>query len=181
MTPQFLEDYADWTVDAWSSTDPLDGRDFAIMGLGLSGEVSEVAEVLECAMEFGASVDMSNLRKELGDALYYWARICRAYEVPLNVVWPRAAVGLEDAVSTELMMLRLVRPAGRVSEHVKKHVRDGAFNRTTLVLALHETAKAWVALCRAQGLCVQEVLETNRRKVDDRRRRGVMGGSGDNR
>lgn len=77
-----IDAYGDFTVEMWMS-DPngeLDEKQLAIMSLGLPGEVGEVVELLKKRLRDG-TFDRDNLRKELGDVAYYWARLCRAFDL----------------------------------------------------------------------------------------------------
>ena len=74
-----LNAFAEWTEAFWNATPaPIEIRDIAIMGLGLAGESGETVEHLKKHIRNG-KIDVDKLKLELGDVLYYWARICRAY------------------------------------------------------------------------------------------------------
>ncbi len=71
--------------------------------------------------------------------------------------------------------------AGEVAEKVKKQVRDNKFNR-------HETAKElgdvlWYLanIANDLGYSLREIAENNIEKLESRKERGVIQGSGDNR
>lgn len=49
-----------------------------IMALGLGGEAGEVMEHIKKLYRDG-ELDKKALKKELGDVVYYWARICRKF------------------------------------------------------------------------------------------------------
>jgi len=77
--------------------------------------------------------------------------------------------------------LGLCGEAGEVAEKVKKQVRDGVFSR-------HETAKElgdvlWYLtnLANDLGYSLNEIASNNIEKLDSRKVRGVIKGSGDNR
>jgi NTP pyrophosphatase (non-canonical NTP hydrolase) len=77
-----IDAYGDFTVRMWMG-DPagvIDERQLTIMSLGLPGEVGEVIEILKKRLRDGI-FDRENLIKELGDVAYYWARLCRAFDV----------------------------------------------------------------------------------------------------
>jgi hypothetical protein len=179
-----IEDYVSWTAKVWSGRSPhaLGPKDFSIMGMGLPGENGEVIEVLLPVLEGAGPLDHKNLLKELGDTIYYWARTCNAFDVPLGQVWPQGP-RLQDSASpgTAILLLRMACACAKVAEHLKKQVRDGECKRETLVVALAMTAQAWVDLCKDQALCVREVLATNQEKIEGRLQRGTLHGSGDDR
>jgi NTP pyrophosphatase (non-canonical NTP hydrolase) len=52
--------------------------DLSIMGFGLAGESGEVMEHLKKYLRDG-TLNEEALKKELGDVVFYWARICRYF------------------------------------------------------------------------------------------------------
>jgi NTP pyrophosphatase (non-canonical NTP hydrolase) len=80
-----------------------------------------------------------------------------------------------------LDMLALVGHEGRVSEILKKRVRDGHFDRDRLKKELGDIAYYWARICKAYAMLPSEVLAANVKKIESRRARSVMHGSGDNR
>lgn len=75
-----IDRYAEWTEKVWftSKGRKLEERDLTVMSLGLAGEVGEVMELLKKRVRDG-TFDEVNLKKELGDVAYYWARLCKAF------------------------------------------------------------------------------------------------------
>lgn len=49
--------------------------ELANYGLGISGEAGEVAELIKKAVFHGHSIDKENVKKELGDVLWYLSQI----------------------------------------------------------------------------------------------------------
>ena len=83
-----IDKYGQYTVDNWFSADgdrdPF--RSLFIMSLGLAGESGEVCEKIKKFIRDGND-DMELLKKELGDVIFYWARICRHFGmVPSDVI-----------------------------------------------------------------------------------------------
>ena len=83
-----IDKYGQYTVDNWFSPDedrdPF--RSLFIMSLGLAGESGEVCEKIKKFIRDGND-DMELLKKELGDVIFYWARICRHFGmVPSDVI-----------------------------------------------------------------------------------------------
>jgi len=70
-----FKDYARFVESVWIS----DGRPLkealAIMSLGLGGEAGEVQEHIKKLLR-DDHIDKAALKKELGDVLYYWTKIC---------------------------------------------------------------------------------------------------------
>jgi NTP pyrophosphatase (non-canonical NTP hydrolase) len=94
-----LTEYADWTGERWLSKKDPDGgvseRDRTICTMGLAGEVGEVMELLKKRIRDG-NLDETALAKELGDVLYYWARLCRMYGLEPQTVLETNVNKIED-------------------------------------------------------------------------------------
>lgn len=74
-----LDEYAAWARTMWFA-ETLEERDITIMSLGLPGEVGEVVELLKKRVR-DEVLDVENLKKELGDVLYYWSMLCLAFDL----------------------------------------------------------------------------------------------------
>ncbi len=79
--------YGQFTSDMWFSGNRPEGtplftpdeeRSLAIMALGMAGESGEVLEHIKKAIRDN-KLDKEELKKELGDAIFYWARICEFF------------------------------------------------------------------------------------------------------
>jgi NTP pyrophosphatase (non-canonical NTP hydrolase) len=78
--------------------------------------------------------------------------------------------------------LGLVGEAGEVAEKIKKVIRDGTkVDKDDLIKELGDVMFYVTALANYLGGDLQSVIDTNRKKLDDRQERGVIQGSGDNR
>ena len=87
MTPWDIDSYADWVVAMWFSK-AVQGephfeknpelRSLFIMTAGLGGELGEVLEKVKKHVRDG-NLDRENLKKELGDVLYYLVRLMRYF------------------------------------------------------------------------------------------------------
>jgi NTP pyrophosphatase (non-canonical NTP hydrolase) len=81
-----LNDYAAFTEDIWlTSKRDITTRDLTIMSLGLAGETGEVAEKIKKFFRDG-TFNRDEFVKELGDVIYYWARICKYFDIDPNQV-----------------------------------------------------------------------------------------------
>ncbi len=176
MDLSLLTAYFRWTASIWTGNSTPGSptqRDVAVMGLGLAGESGEVAEVL-----LAPSLDAELLLKELGDALYYWARICDAFDLSAVDAWVERA---HQAGSRDTLALALCARAGRVAEVLKKHIRDDNCAPQVLLAAMAAYAAAYRQLLGELEIAVEDVVAANQRKLMDRKSRGVLKGSGDNR
>lgn len=77
--------------------------------------------------------------------------------------------------------LGLANEAGEVDGVIKKWFRDGDLVKENLAKELGDVLWYWARLCDAAGIDPESVLTSNRAKLDSRKERGVLGGSGDNR
>lgn len=88
--PFNFNEYAEWTDTYWKGEgtvgDPTD-HDLAVIALGLAGESGEVVDHIKKTLRDGKPYKTEDFLFELGDVLFYWARLCRAAGVePLEVM-----------------------------------------------------------------------------------------------
>jgi NTP pyrophosphatase (non-canonical NTP hydrolase) len=77
----------------------------ATMGLGLTGEAGEVADYMKKVLGHGHPLDVSVLKRELGDVLWYVAALASLH-----------GLGLEDVARTNVEKLRARYPEGFTKE-----------------------------------------------------------------
>ena len=77
--------------------------------------------------------------------------------------------------------LGLAAEAGEVANKVKKILRDGDFDRKAIADEIGDCLWYIAALCRDLNVNMNDVAKTNLFKLQDRQKRGVISGSGDNR
>lgn len=75
--------------------------DSAIFALGLAGEAGEVADLLKKHLGHGHELDVDHVKKELGDVLWYVARIAMHF-----------GLGLDDVARANIVKLRTRYPQG---------------------------------------------------------------------
>ena len=82
-----IDQCANWTVDFWfSGRGRPEKESVSIMGLGLAGEAGEVVEHLKKFVR-DDHINVPELKKELGDSIYYWCRICKQFGLePTDVI-----------------------------------------------------------------------------------------------
>jgi NTP pyrophosphatase (non-canonical NTP hydrolase) len=94
--------------------------------------------------------------------------------------------GRDDVAVAPYPALGLAGEAGEVCEHIKKAIRDdggqiSAERRSALKKELGDVMWYLAALCSELGLEMGEVAHANVEKLADRKKRGVLHGSGDDR
>ena len=78
--------------------------------------------------------------------------------------------------------LGLVGEAGEVAEKIKKLIRDASkFSNEDIAKELGDVLFYTVALGNIYGYTLQEIIDLNTKKLNSRKDRGVLGGTGDNR
>ena len=77
--------------------------------------------------------------------------------------------------------LGLVGEAGEVAEKIKKFFRDEDFSKEDIIKELGDVLFYTTALANHIGSNLQTVLDTNIKKLHDRKKRNKIKGSGDNR
>lgn len=77
--------------------------------------------------------------------------------------------------------LGLCGEAGEVAEKVKKQVRDGVFNRHEVAKELGDVLWYLTNTCNDIGYNLEEIAAMNIKKLQSRKDRDVIKGSGDNR
>lgn len=94
-TPVDIDKYAEWSEKTWVSG-KLDR--LALAGLGLAGEAGEVVEIIKKQLrdETLQCYSVGPIKKELGDVLYYWVRICVMYGLKPSEVMEANIAKLED-------------------------------------------------------------------------------------
>ena len=85
-----IDAYGRYTVHRWfSAGEEADrnnetyekqgaGKSLTIMSMGLAGETGEVLEKVKKLFRDG-TYDEANIKKELGDVVFYWARLCKYF------------------------------------------------------------------------------------------------------
>ena len=79
------------------------------------------------------------------------------------------------------LSLGLTSEAGEVAGKVKKSIRDGGINVMDTIDEIGDVFWYLARLCDELNFSAEEVLERNMQKLQSRKERGVLGGSGDKR
>lgn len=86
-----------------------------------------------------------------------------------------------QVIENMYLALGLTGEAGEVAEAIKKLHRDGTANSDNLKKELGDVIWYWSRLCAVNGFDPEVLLSENFMKLESRKERGVLGGSGDNR
>ena len=92
MTP--ILEFMEWTDKTWKGIDHFDEQlaEDLHAALGLCGEAGEVADLIKKAAFTpfriaDADTFRDDLEEELGDVLYYWARLCSQFNFdPVDII-----------------------------------------------------------------------------------------------
>jgi len=139
------------------------------LALGLAGEVGELTQL--------QSRQHPELLKELGDVAWYVARLASALNLTLSE--PQPAVSTDFATQC----LNLAHLAGMICNSVKKLYRDGDNPelRAKIQPPLLEIVSQLAVLAMDSHSVLADVLAQNHDKLESRKSRNQLSGSGDHR
>lgn len=176
-----LDDYQRFTP-----TTAIYPKEFALpyLGLGMCDEAVELDEAVAQTMSTVASTRGLRLAilKELGDVYWYLAQLLLIKEITLGDMYAAALQadanfeGSRDGVGRYIMHV-----TGKIAGKIKKELRDGKDCRDFLIETVPLLVRALDAMGAGIDAHITEVVSANRVKLEDRRERNVLQGSGDNR
>lgn len=104
-----IDEYAEWARRVGGEETIADASDahVAILALSLLGDASEVGEVVKRRLRDGR-FERERLAHELGDVIYYWARLCAVADVSPSTVLERSRRNIEERLT------KRAKPAGLV-------------------------------------------------------------------
>jgi len=168
------------------------------LALGICSEVAECLELIEeGTVAFTSMLFSKTLAKEIGDVQWYVARICAHFDFDYATVVQNALLNSGVVCrSLDAILNRMSVQAGLIAGKVKKQLRDGhswngaqreEVRRTILtyltkLIQLTKHVCDWFALSGYHEFnSYEKLLAGNTAKLSDRKDRGVLAGSGDNR
>ena len=95
--------------------------------------------------------------------------------------WTRSTAIYPGSKAIEYLALGLTSEAGEVAGKVKKYVRDLAWDKDAVIAELGDVFWYLVRMCDEMGVDASDVLQYNHDKLEDRKNRNKLQGSGDNR
>lgn len=172
-----LNEYVEWSSTLWVGDNAPTLQSIAVVGLGLSGESQEVFSAAHALQRRPSEMNRLELCLELGDVLYYWARVCSMFRLDAQALWetPRVSDGLVALAPAVQLLVN----AGKVAEVFKKFVRDNREPGEELAQALTDLGHGWRACCKYHGLKEADVRTANMQKLKERKEHGSLQGSGD--
>lgn len=95
--------------------------------------------------------------------------------------WTRTTAIYPKDRALEYLGLGLTSEAGEVAGKLKKRIRDGGVDVMSLIDEIGDVYWYLARLCDEIGFSTESVLKRNFDKLEDRKNRNVIKGSGDNR
>lgn len=95
-----IDDYVEWArrVGPEETTAEATDAHLAMLGLSLLGDAGEVADVLKRRLRDGV-LDRGRLAHELGDVVYYWARLCAVTGVAPSTLLDQSRRNIETRLA----------------------------------------------------------------------------------
>jgi NTP pyrophosphatase (non-canonical NTP hydrolase) len=164
-------------------------RELEYTVLGLCSEAGELGmaymEGKQQHWGFNQSLVTAAL-KEAGDVYWYVAAVADALKYNLHDVWDRSVDGIETHASRGFTVVQLNGVVAEIAGIVKKAIRDNegflsAEGQLKIANHLHHTLVLLNNLVYLFGSTPEAVTAKNLNKLADRKARGVLQGSGDNR
>ena len=163
-------------------------RELEYTVLGLCSEVGELGEAYAAGKQgWGyTQSQIDNFKSELGDVYWYVAAVADALKVPLAEIAKIHPLHDGKAEGRGLTILDVVASAAGIAGIVKKAIRDNnGFldydKQADIEALLCRILSGLGQLARSYGSTPEAVTAKNLNKLADRKQRGVLQGSGDNR
>lgn len=96
-----------------------------------------------------------------------------------TAIYPGAGTGNDSELS--YLALGLNGEAGEVADKIKKHLRDGKLDIGGIIYELGDVCWYVARLADSLGYSLEDILEINHSKLESRKTRDVLTGSGDTR
>ena len=141
---------------------------------GLVGECGEFMELYE-GIKYPNAVPREQVVKEAGDVCWYIVEVLKELEIPVDVL----SSIMETDVCESILTL-----ACRCAELTKKKIRDSGPSGvyiTGIIQCLRCILHNLEKILLGSGISLQEVFDTNNKKLLSRMERGKLKGEGDDR
>lgn len=152
------------------------GHTHTYLSLGLCAEIGELAFIYRIPQ--GRGVLATEILKELGDVCWYAAVQLYHCDVMSSDTLPIVVATDPSLDPIEMMFVH----AGAIANHIKKVIRDGiAVDKVMVATHLHRVLIMAASVAMKFNFTLGDVCQMNIDKLADRKKRGVIAGSGDNR
>lgn len=176
-----------------------DGAKFFYPTLGLVGEIGETVDKLT---RLHVPSNKTEITKEIGDCLWYLVNVIEDVKLPCSIVdilegitdkcgsttdsFTQLGTKLIAPKDARSVFIQLLVYSGHIAEIAKKTLRDtrGVIptnKYSELRNSLGQILLCLFDICAQWNINMDDVAQANIDKLFDRRNRGVLGGSGDNR
>lgn len=156
--------------------------------LGLCSEAGEIGEAYEAGKQgWGFNkAQTAHLLDESGDVWWYAAAVTDALKLPFSAVGNFSEVMPDFSKSRGITILRIQKHAGNLAGILKKTIRDNdgfveEVHKQKMLAELYQLTWQLDHLAILFGTTSGAVMAKNLNKLADRKARGVLQGSGDNR
>lgn len=169
--------------DGWTTKDVM-----SYVGLGVTDEAAEVVAEIHTALRDGHAMTKDRIVDELGDVLWYSARVAELVGITLaDAPQPAFSAGYEGWSACAPLIdvcFGLVTTAGAIAGHIKKALRDDNGRVTDVAQArITEQLGGLLAygalLATAVDATLCDAVDANITKVRRRLANGTLAGSGD--
>jgi len=148
-----------------------------------NGFGEEMVEVITLIDE--GTLTPENLKKEMGDTVWYIAEGALVYNIRLMDAF-KAGVAPPMEMSPARLLTRLIKQSGVVFGNAKRLIRDkkGVIadeDRKAMAIVFGSLIRTMMALADAYMLDFEEILSANLEKLADRKARNVLEGKGNER
>lgn len=176
--------------------------------LGLSGEFGEICEKVKKHIRDGKDLDKEDLTKEIGDVLWYLSAVATDLDIKLNDVVDYATKTYLplDGIENHYLLTRLLLTSSSIGvmqyellcntaicTMLNPDINDDAdttdevnntrstYANVTLIDLLADVMFNVINVAASLDISIEVVAETNLTKLQSRKERNVISGSGDNR
>ncbi len=166
---------------------PNVGNNYQYTIFGLTGEFGELCEKIQFYFQCGIPQNViEDISKEIGDVLWFIAACDSELKLDLSSMFeeefePFDKISLEFQIKNHL--LSLIINIGKVNETIKKSIRDknGIINKEEIRDSFKYIYIHLLCLIHLFSLDINQIMQENLNKLNDRNNRGKLQGSGDNR
>ena len=93
----------------------------------------------------------------------------------------RTVASYDQSVAVDYLIHGLTSEAGEVAGKRKKELRDGTYNQGAFLNEVGDCLWYITRICDEWGITLEDLMVMNKDKLQSRKDRGTLGGSGDDR